>query len=189
MTVQITTRHIDIGDDIRAHIEDRAEKLRRYFDRIHEVDVFILHERHARVGEVVLHCDGFKVKAQEVNPDVQQAIDRAFDKAERQLKRYKSRLIGRRREARRTQRVTETVMPYAQPLDDELDVAAEPAPKGMAINVEHRELLALTPDEAAMHLDLSGDSFFVFLNCENHHINVMYHRSDGHTGLIEPVVD
>ena len=41
-------------------------------------------------------------------------------------------------------------------------------------------------DEAAMQLDLSQDEFLVFLNARTEVLNVIYRRSDGNFGLIEP---
>ena len=188
MSVQITSRHVEVGDDTRHRISSKADKLRRFFDRIKDVDVVIGQEKFHQVVEVVLHCDGVKIKAQEANEELLTALDRVFEKVERQIKKYKQRLIDTRRRSapRRTLPATETVMALApsaletEPLPDKL-----PEP---IIDIEHRELLALTPEDAAMHLDLSGDSFLVFLNAENGHINVIYHRPDGHCGLIEPVV-
>ncbi len=186
MSVQITSRNVDLQDQTRRRIETKAGKLSRYFDRIHDVDVVLTQERHRQIAEVVLHCDGVKVKAREANALLLTALDRAFEKVERQIKRYKRRLIDtRRRPARRTMRATETVMA----LSTDKEETAEARDNGHIIDTEHRELLGLTPDEAAMHLDLSGDPFLLFLNVGNHHINVIYIRPDGHCGLIEPVVD
>ncbi|NUP88302.1 MAG: ribosome-associated translation inhibitor RaiA [Candidatus Sumerlaeia bacterium] len=185
MSLQITTRHIDVDHPTRERIEGKADKLRRYFDRIQQVDVILSQEKFQQIVEVVLHCDGVKVKAQEANEELLTALDRVFEKVERQIKKYKRRLIdGRRRgSARKTMNATVSVM-RVPPEDDD-----KPEPGHHVIDVEERELLALTPGEAAMHLDLSGEPFLVFLNVENHGINVIYHRSDGHCGLIEPVVD
>jgi ribosome hibernation promoting factor len=188
MSPRITCRQIEIDDSIRERIIGKANKLRRFFDRIQDVDVILTQQRVQQVAEVVLHCDGLRVRAQEANEDLLTALDRVFDKVERQIKRYRKRLIDtRRRAGRRSMRATETVMTMA-PTDLE-DVEEIFEGSGHIIDTEQRELLTLTPEDAAMHLDLSGDSFLIFLNAENHHINVIHQRPDGHCGLIEPVVD
>jgi putative sigma-54 modulation protein len=187
MSIQITARHTEIDDFTRERIETKADKLKRFFDRINEINIVLAQEKFLQVVEVVLHCDGVKVKAQEANEELLTALDRVFEKVERQIKRYKKRLIDTRRRSapRRTLPVTETVMAA---VPDEEPEAPPDKTVGHIIDVEHRELLALTPEDAAMHLDLSGDPFFIFLNRENHHINVIHLRPDGHCGLIEPVV-
>ena len=42
-------------------------------------------------------------------------------------------------------------------------------------------------DEAVMQLNLSNGEFMVFTNRITNQINVLYHRKDGHYGLIETV--
>ena len=44
----------------------------------------------------------------------------------------------------------------------------------------------MTPEEAALQMDLLGHDFFVFRNAETEIINVVYRRRDGDYGLIEP---
>ena len=41
-------------------------------------------------------------------------------------------------------------------------------------------------EEAAMQMDLLDKNFFVFTNASSENINVLYKRSDGNFGLIEP---
>ena len=42
-------------------------------------------------------------------------------------------------------------------------------------------------EEAAMQMDLLDKNFFVFTNASSGDINVLYKRTDGNLGLIEPV--
>jgi putative sigma-54 modulation protein len=45
----------------------------------------------------------------------------------------------------------------------------------------------MSPDEAAMQMELLDKPFFVFTNDGSGEINVIYRRNDGNFGLIEPV--
>ena len=44
----------------------------------------------------------------------------------------------------------------------------------------------MSPEEAALQLELVGHDFFVFRSDESGEINVIYRRRDGGYGLIEP---
>jgi len=44
----------------------------------------------------------------------------------------------------------------------------------------------MTPEEAAMQMELLGHDFFVFRNTQSLEINVLYRRANGDYGLIEP---
>jgi putative sigma-54 modulation protein len=41
-------------------------------------------------------------------------------------------------------------------------------------------------EEAVMQMDLVDDHFFVFTNARTDRVNVLYRRSDGDYGLIQP---
>jgi putative sigma-54 modulation protein len=44
----------------------------------------------------------------------------------------------------------------------------------------------MTPDEAVLQLELVGHDFFVFRNADTDDVAVVYRRTDGAYGLIEP---
>jgi putative sigma-54 modulation protein len=44
----------------------------------------------------------------------------------------------------------------------------------------------MTPQEAALQMELLGHSFYLFLNAETDRYSVLYRRRGGSLGLIEP---
>jgi len=56
----------------------------------------------------------------------------------------------------------------------------------MIVKSKQFELQPLTPEEAAVELELIGHDFFVFTNAETGLTNVVYRRRAGAYGLIEP---
>ena len=54
------------------------------------------------------------------------------------------------------------------------------------MKVKRFAIKPMTPEEAAMQMDLLGHDFFVFHNAETDSVNVVYRRKDGNYGLIEP---
>jgi putative sigma-54 modulation protein len=44
----------------------------------------------------------------------------------------------------------------------------------------------MSPEEAALQMELLDHAFFVFTNADTSEINVVYRRRDGNYGLIEP---
>jgi putative sigma-54 modulation protein len=62
---------------------------------------------------------------------------------------------------------------------------------GDGIRVIKTRKFAVKPmsvEEAVQEVNESKDEFLVFRNAESDSINVIYRRSDGHFGLIEPEV-
>ena len=57
------------------------------------------------------------------------------------------------------------------------------------VRVKQFALKPMSPDEAALQMDLLGHAFFVFRNAKTNGVGVVYLRSHGGYGLIEPVSD
>ena len=48
------------------------------------------------------------------------------------------------------------------------------------------EILRLSVSDAVMHMDLADQPVLLFRNSTNGELNVVYRRSDGHIGWIDP---
>jgi len=42
--IRLTARHVDITDDVRNYVESKAQKLPRFYDRIHDIEVVLDHK-------------------------------------------------------------------------------------------------------------------------------------------------
>jgi Sigma 54 modulation/S30EA ribosomal protein C terminus len=57
---------------------------------------------------------------------------------------------------------------------------------GPSITISENPALRLLVNEAATRLEAEGQPFLFFVNAETGRGNVIYHRYDGHYGLIRP---
>jgi putative sigma-54 modulation protein len=89
----ITGRHVDITDAVRAHAQEKASKLPRFYNSINQVEVLIDGNDGPNVSVEVIaraeHSNVFVVT--ERGTDVYTCIDLAIHKLERQLRRKKER--------------------------------------------------------------------------------------------------
>ena len=105
------------------------------------------------------------------------SIDMVLDKLEAQIKKLAEKHKDRRRTAAETRMVRMEVLSYP--------------PEGELKN--HKEVYSdifsaepLEVDEAVAKLEESTHDFWVFLNAETNRVNVIYKRSNGDFGLIDP---
>lgn len=93
MIVTVTGKHIEITDAIRAHVEEKASKLPRYFNSVMQVGVVIESgSGPMNTVEVIVSVEHFDdVIARESGPDVYTCIDMAMHKMERQLRKMKEK--------------------------------------------------------------------------------------------------
>lgn len=97
MQITISSKHLQITPAIEAYAQKKAAKLRRFFDRIQQIDVVIAKVRNGYSVEFltdVEHHDPFVAMAE--HADMYACIDLGLDRATRQLKDHKSRLRNRK---------------------------------------------------------------------------------------------
>jgi ribosomal subunit interface protein len=193
MQVQVTGKHIDVGDALRSRItDDLSTSIGKYFERGGDADVVVSHEGHAiRVDCRVLLASGQRLESSGVGPDAHTAFDVALDKLAVRVRRYKARLKDHHQSPRDTELAQVFVLraPEAEGDGwDEIDGKAtgfEP-PKGVVIAETEEALKTMTVSMAVLELDLTESQTIVFRNAAHGGLSVVYRRSDGNIGWIDP---
>jgi putative sigma-54 modulation protein len=171
MNIRVTARHTDMGSDFKAYIEERVERLARYFDRVDEAHVVLEAEGHRKIADVTVHASRITVSSEQAADDLRSAFDRAMEKVERQIRRHKERLRNRKGRA-------STAAAVERPGST---VPGEPG-----IVPEALAGAPMSAEEALARLDELGARFLVFWNSGTEKVNVIYRRDDGDFGLVEP---
>lgn len=172
MNIIVTGRHLEITPALKGYVEKKIIRFDRYLSNISEAIVTLYVEKYRHKAEVLLKVNGVLIQAEGITGDVYASIDEVAEKLERQIKKYKEKLVSHRK--------TEGKAGFAEE-------TAPPAEGGRIIKNKRFELKPMSPDEAAMQMELLDKAFFVFTNDGSGEINVIYRRNDGNFGLIEPV--
>lgn len=212
--VNVQVRGCEVSPQIRAHFEEKLHGLEKLWSRLDDAQVRISHERGHYVAEVTLFSAGLINRAEERNHDLRAAFDAAFHKLQSQLKRYKDKVTHKtRRQNNRDDTNGVVLHPITAPdlaapatlaalSQPALPIEAEKTAfeaetelnegnEAPATLVRRKQfaLKPMSPDEATLQMDLLGHDFFVFRDCINNQISVVYRRGSGGYGLIEPVAD
>lgn len=193
--VDIVGRNVQITEPIRAYVWDKLSKIERFQNHIMYLHMTLEIQKLEHVCIVVLKIDHIQVKCQANSTDTYASIDRAIDRLHNLLSRYKSRIQDHHR--KKLSIIDMQVNVLQRPYDevDEINAAIEAVsskkemdrfkpPK--IIGTETKPLKMLTVEEAVMKMDLSGDNFLLFRCEEDQKLKVLYRRTDGHYGLIQP---
>ncbi len=98
MQIKISARHGHLSDDSQRFIQEKAQKLLHYFQRLTMIEVTVdLKDPEKLVEFVVLAEHKHEFVAHERHPDLLAAVDLVLDKLEKQLTRYKEKIQDRRR--------------------------------------------------------------------------------------------
>jgi putative sigma-54 modulation protein len=112
------------------------------------------------------------------------SIDQVVEKLERRVQRFKGRIYERRKGEgpREKEALKEAITQEA--------IGAEEAPSEEElpeiVRTKRFPIKPVTPEEAALEMELMHHDFYVFLNADTEQVNVVYKRRDGNYGLIEP---
>jgi putative sigma-54 modulation protein len=180
MQVNITFRHLDPTDALKAHVRERVEHVKRYIDRPSEAHAVLHVENLDHHAEITVKAGRFLLRGTGKSQDMYASIDAAADKIQRQLKKHKEKLLSHK---------VNGSAPEPKPVEvrhDVLDILEHPnRPSHRVVKSTQFQAKPMSLDEAIMQLDLLDASFYVFQNAGDRAINVVYRRDDGNVGLIE----
>jgi putative sigma-54 modulation protein len=181
-------RNLDVPELDRRYAQQKMRRLERLLDDRSEAIVELAVERHRRVEdtrivEVILVIDGRPVRGVARAASHRAAIDEVIDKLERQAVELKERPRVRGRAADRRQRTP--AVPEAGPAGASERGPAEPP---RIVKVKRFAIEPMFEEDAIVRMEELGHSFFVFVNAENERVAILYRRTDGDYGLIEPAV-
>ena len=181
MEFTIRSRHMDVPEALRAAAQEKVIRLTRHLDGWETAEVQFLEERNPRISEKEV-CEvtlrgghGQVVRAKAASADPFTAVDRVIDKLSHQVERLKTRQ-GRKATHKRAP------VDSAVPTDEE---GEDDEGAGRIVKVKRFDLKPMTPEEAALQMDLLGHTFYFFNNAESGAPAVVYKRNDGDVGLID----
>ncbi len=169
MNIIITGRHLELTNNLKSYAEEKVTKFRKYLSSITEATITLSVEKYRHKAEVLLKVNGMVIQAESVTGEMYSSIDNVVEKLERQVKKYKEKGSSYRK--------GEEKAPITVTSD-------EPPP--VIIKNKSFDVKPMSPEEAAMQMQLLEKNFFVFTNASSGIVNVLYRRKDGNLGLIEP---
>jgi putative sigma-54 modulation protein len=185
MKIDITGRQIEITPALRDFAVDKLRKLEKLLDGPLEVHVVLAVEKHRHVAEIQVKSRTAVLSGTEETGDLYASIGEVADKLERQALKHKEKVTERKR--REGQRVSEVAAALGAATSGEAEVAddGETLPAHI-IRSERYRLKPLSPEDAVLELEATGEDILVYRDDRSYRVNVVYRRPDGHFGLIDP---
>lgn len=186
MSVRISGKHMDIGDAFRTRIGDRLDQsVSKYFDG-NFTGTVVVSKAGARFStDCMLHLDsGVVFQATGEAHDPEASFADAATRVEKRLRRYKGRLKDHHGGTGAQREVAYAVVAPLQGDDEEGEVPEDYAP---AIVAETSlKIGTMSVANAVMELDRRDGPVVVFRNAGSGEINIVYRRTDGNFGWVDP---
>jgi putative sigma-54 modulation protein len=182
----LKARNIELDDRLRGQIERKLRRLDRITHEMAEADVELIgHASHAadsaQVAEVTLRNNGEVVRSTASGATPMAALDVVIDKLERQVVRTKERPGSVRK---RHSDEIESVLSREALGTLEADEA-----RPQVVKVKRFDMQPMFEEDAITQMEELGHAFFVFLDAETEQVAILYRRTDGNYGVIQPVTD
>ena len=191
MRTIVKGKNIDVSDSVRQYAERKMRRLERLLDERTDAVVELSREQHrsaaeSQIAEVTLIVEGQTLRSHASGPTHQACLDTIIDRLERQAvdAREKPRDRGRPEEAR----ALKASSPGA--VTAEPDAAGDEAggPSSRIVKTKRFAIEPMFEEDALARMEELGHQFFIFVNAETERLCVLYKRTSGDFGLIEPVI-
>ncbi len=187
MDIRVSGHQVDTGEALRQHVDDRLQGIaEKYFARAISAQVTFgkgPHD-HGFTCDIVAHVmQGLVLKGSHSAPsEAHLAFDGAADKIEKQLRRYMRRLKDRNNGQQQAMMADFDAGYTVFQVEETEEVADAPA-----IIAETRvDVPDASVSDAVMMLDLRNTNALLFKNTGTGAYNVVYRRTDGTIGWVEP---
>ncbi|MDC5704290.1 ribosome hibernation promoting factor [Vibrio europaeus] len=92
MQININGHHVDLTDSMQDYVNEKFQKLERFFDHINSIHVVLKVEKLRQIAEATLHVNQAEIHASSEDENMYAAIDSLVDKLVRQLNKHKEKL-------------------------------------------------------------------------------------------------
>lgn len=187
MSFRISGKNLDVGDALRQRVSDRiAEAMGKYFDGGYSGHATLEREGFGFRTECAIHLDSkITLHAEGMAVDAYASADQAAVRIEKRLRRYHRRLKEHRPERLDGRGSTDAASYVIAAPGDESEGGVDGFTP-VIIAESTTALRHLSVSDAVTELDMTGVPVVVFRHAAHGGINVVYRRSDGHFGWIDP---
>ncbi len=198
MQISVTGRQINVGDSLRGRVETNlADSVVKYFDHAIEGNVVFSREAQGVRVDISVHVGrGIMVQGHSQAENAHTAFDSALDRIAKRLRRHKRRLRDHHRDHKKIR--TDDALQAQQyilsgegeaedeAVDNEESTIDGGEPGPVVIAEMTTRIDSLTVGEAVMRMDLADQPALIFRNSGHGGLNVIYRRTDGNIGWIDP---
>ena len=194
MQITVSGKQVELSDALRTRVEHHLTTITaKYFSHAQEAQVTFGRARSFFTCDISVHAGrGLTLRSEGEAADAHGALDDAAEHIAKRLRRYRRRVNDHSRDQANRAR-PQAARQYT--LREEDDVGAtdddgatvvDHATYATVIAEIAAEIATLSVSDAVMRMDLADAPVLMFRNTTSGELNVVYRRSDGNIGWIDP---
>jgi ribosomal subunit interface protein len=197
MQINVSGKQVDLSDALRIRVQSNLDMIAgKYFDHAMEASVTFGRARSFFTCDINVHAGrGLTLRGEGEAGDANSAFDDAAEHIATRLRRYRRRVNDHHRDLAGRER-PQAARAYILRAEPEEPAEAEPdshngngttaAAFATVIAETQTEISHLSVSDAVMRMDLADQTVLMFRNSTTGAFNVVYRRSDGNIGWIDP---
>ena len=190
MQITVAGKQVELSDALRTRVSSALDTIAGpYFDHALEAHVTFSRARSFFTCDINVHAGpGLMLRGEGEAADANGAFDDAAEHIAKRLRRYRRRVNEHARDQAHRER-PQAARQYTLRQEEEETPAAGDATAATYATVVAEvptEIALLTVSDAVMRMDLADQPVLMFRNSTTGVLNVVYRRSDGHIGWIDP---
>jgi ribosomal subunit interface protein len=193
MEINVSGKQVELSDALRTRVSNHLVGIAgKYFDHALEAQVTFGRARSFFTCDINLHAGrGLRLRGEGEAADANSAFDDAAEHIAKRLRRYRRRVSDHARDIANRERpevARQYVLRQAEAVSPERSSGADSGIDAYATVIAEQpaEISRLSVGEAVMHMDLADQQVMMFRNSATGELNVVYRRSDGNIGWIDP---
>ncbi|MCW3474844.1 ribosome hibernation-promoting factor, HPF/YfiA family [Limobrevibacterium gyesilva] len=192
MQITVSGKQVELSDALRTRVAQQLDTIAgKYFDHALEANVTFSRARSFFTCDINVHAGrGLMLRGEGEAADANSAFDDAAEHIAKRLRRYRRRVNEHSRDQAQRERPQAGRQYILRQEEETIDGVAggikQAATYATVVAEVATEILLLTVSDAVMRMDLADQPVMMFRNSATGELNVVYRRSDGHIGWIDP---
>ncbi len=194
MNLEIYSKDIDLNADAEGYIRKKARRLERHLKAISATKVEVSRtSSRSQSDRIVVQmtgdAGGYTLRGQESAPNLFGAVDAVTNVMDRQLQKYKGKMYR----SAQSKKLAKVSAASSNKSGDRQGAEEPPSAEddalldaGKVVRTKRFSMRPMAVEDAIDQMELLNHGFFLFYNLDADEYNVVYRRSDGDYGLIEP---
>lgn len=193
MQITVSGKQVELSEALKTRVNQALSTITgKYFDHAQEAHITFSRARSFFTCDINIHAArGLVLRGEGEAADANSAFDDAAEHIAKRLRRYRRRVNDHARDAahrERPQEARQYVLRQAEdePADNGLGVVVQANTYATVVAETPTEIARLSVSDAVMRMDLADQPVLMFRSITTQELNVVYRRSDGHIGWIDP---
>jgi ribosomal subunit interface protein len=188
MQITVSGKQVELSDALRTRVAQALGTITgKYFDHALEAHVTFGRARSFFTCDINVHAGtGLMLRGEGEAADANAAFDDAAEHIAKRLRRYRRRVNDHARDQSPRDRPQPARQYTLRQEEEEAPGEVQAATYATVVAEVPTEIAVLSVSDAVMRMDLADQPVLMFRNSATRVLNVVYRRSDGNIGWIDP---